>query len=145
MTNRALLLRAARACHAATRKPLKKLGLVPGQDDTLLAIHRENGISSRVLAASLGVAQPTVTKASHRLKAFGLIAITGSKEDRRMVLLTITEKGLAMVEKIRAIHESAEEVIRPFTRTDPPLLPFDEALTCIATALEAAGKPKRRR
>jgi DNA-binding MarR family transcriptional regulator len=58
------------------------------------------------IAATQALAQPTVTQLVARLEERGLLVRSRGAEDRRVVLVTITEAGRALVEAFRAEYRA---------------------------------------
>jgi DNA-binding MarR family transcriptional regulator len=99
---------AGRAARTALSQRLTTLDLYPGQDAVLLAIGDEDGISLRDLAERLAVRPPTITKTVARLGAQGLVEKRNSDSDARQSHAHLTEKGLAIVDAVRATQKAVE-------------------------------------
>jgi DNA-binding MarR family transcriptional regulator len=68
-------------------------------------------------AATLGVQLSSASGLLDRLAKLGLLKRTHSKEDRRVVLLTLTPKGEQMVDEVR--KQKKESVSRIFSTLSP--------------------------
>jgi len=77
--------------------------LTPPQFRVLEILRREPGLSLSAVAERLGVRQPTASLIVLRLGRGGLVARRRATGERRRAVLTLTDKGLAMIEATRAI------------------------------------------
>lgn len=80
-------------------------GFYAGQDQIMLALSVEEGLTPTQLAARLGVKPPTITKTINRLQAQGFLTKTGSETDARIAHIALTEAGRVA---IRAIEKSVK-------------------------------------
>ncbi len=78
------------------------LSLTIGQLKSLLFIDFEGSTNFRKLATALGVTPPSVTGIVDRLVERELVTRKEDPEDRRVLLLKTTEKGKALLAKLRA-------------------------------------------
>jgi DNA-binding MarR family transcriptional regulator len=91
-------------------------GVPPQQHQALLAIKGhpgDEGISIGELADSLVIRHNTAVELSDRLFAAALITRTQSVEDRRRMLLTLTPKAEAVLERLSATHLDELRQIAP--------------------------------
>lgn len=84
------------------RKELAPLGITAGQAALLHAIRTNPRIGVRDLALREGVSAPAMSAHLDRLEAAGLVRRARSLEDRRRVVLEVTEKGLRTLRSARA-------------------------------------------
>lgn len=77
------------------------LNVTIAQLKCLFFIAREGSTSSRKLAAALGVTPADTTGLVDRLVAQGLVSRADNPEDRRMLSLRATDRGEALVAKLR--------------------------------------------
>jgi len=77
------------------------LSLTIGQLKSLFFIDFEVSTNPRKLATALGVTPPNVTAIVDRLVEQGLVSRQENPEDRRMLLLKTTDKGKALLAKLR--------------------------------------------
>ena len=84
-------------------EPWRKLDVPLAQLKSLFLIHIQESINVRHLAQDLGVTPGNVTGIVDRLVGQGLVKRRESPEDRRIVLLELTDKGR---ETITDIHET---------------------------------------
>jgi DNA-binding MarR family transcriptional regulator len=81
----------------------RKLEVPLAQLKSLFLIHMRGSVNVRTLAAELGVTPGNVTSIVNRLVGQGLVKRSESPDDRRIVLLELTDKGR---ETITEIHET---------------------------------------
>lgn len=77
------------------------LSLTIGQLKSLFFIDYEGSTNFRRLATALGVTPPNITGIIDRLVERGLVSREENPEDRRILLLKTTEKGKALLAKLR--------------------------------------------
>lgn len=75
-------------------------GVHEGQQYVLMCLWEEDGLTPGEVAKRLGLATPTVTRTTARMAAAGLLRREPHPGDRRLVRLTLTEKGRALEESI---------------------------------------------
>ena len=80
---------------------LAELGLHSGQDHLLMALREGASITVGHLAGKLGVRPSTVSKMVDRLAAAGMIERSGSGSDARQTMITCTQAGVEMRERVR--------------------------------------------
>lgn len=79
-------------------------GLTPGEMMMLWCVHRSEpydaaGLKVSKISDLLNVASPTITQHINSLETQGFVERTTDKEDRRVVIVRLTDTGLAVVEK----------------------------------------------
>lgn len=84
------------------RKELAPLGITAGQAALLHAIRTNPRIGVRELALREGVSAPAMSAHLDRLETAGLVRRARSLEDRRRVVLEVTEQGLRTLRSARA-------------------------------------------
>jgi DNA-binding MarR family transcriptional regulator len=77
------------------------LSLTIGQLKSLFFIDFEGSTNFKKLATALGVTPPNVTGIVDRLVEQGMVSREENPEDRRMLLLKTTDKGKALLAKLR--------------------------------------------
>lgn len=70
------------------------------QWQVLLKLSNQNNINQKVLSQLVNKDQPTLTRMLDILQRKALVERQASKEDRRSFCIHITEKGLALTEKL---------------------------------------------
>ena len=88
---------------------LAALSLYPGQENVLLAIEKENGITLRDLAERLDVRPPTVTKTIARLSQQELVEKRPAPDNARQSQVFLTKAGEALVESALATQVMVEK------------------------------------
>lgn len=91
------LRRISRAIEMHSRLLSQRHGLTDPQLTVLREIVRSGPVSAGELARKVHLSHPTVTGILSRLEKRGLIARSRSEQDRRSVLLTVTEEGRKIV------------------------------------------------
>lgn len=97
--------------HAATR-----CGVTPQQYQALLAIEGfpgGNRITIGELARQLRIAHHSAVGLADRLEALALVRRRPCTEDRRRVRVSLTEHGLAVLERLSRIHRAELNSIGP--------------------------------
>ena len=97
---------AARLFARAIDRRLKPLGLSSAHMPVFFALARGHELSQRQLVEAASVEQPTMASTLQRMDRDGLLSKRPSPEDRRSTLYRLSEKGLAMMDQVRAAgHE----------------------------------------
>ena len=94
------LFRAFNAVMNAQAEELRPLGLSPSAFNVLMALHNtdERVLEPCQLAQRLLISRPSVTGLLDTLQTKGLIARDPHPDDRRRVLVRLTDKGLTLLE-----------------------------------------------
>ncbi|OPZ87614.1 MAG: putative HTH-type transcriptional regulator YusO [bacterium ADurb.Bin429] len=87
----------ARLLEAVTRGEV-----TPAQFEALTFIHRHGGCSAKALSEGLRISIPSSTRLVDRLVRKALVDRRESAEDRRLVDLSLTEKGRKVLKDVRA-------------------------------------------
>ncbi len=91
-------------------------GVHEGQQYVLRCLWQEDGLSPGEVARRLNLATPTVTRATTRMAAAGLLRREPHHRDRRMVRLWLTDRGRALEKDIDAeISQIARRALATFT------------------------------
>jgi len=93
------LRRIIRATDLHSRYLNKTSGLTAPQLLLLQTIYRDGEMISSALAKSVNLSQATVTSIVDRLEKRGLLKRERSQQDKRKVTISLTESGLATIEK----------------------------------------------
>lgn len=97
----------ARACHSVERAlavALQPLDLKPAQLDVLMNLYRHPGMSQHDLARKLLVGRSNITMLLPQLEGRGLLTRAGDENDRRVLRLTLTADGEALLMKALKVH-----------------------------------------
>src|SRR5262245_53051113 len=80
----------------ASSAAFSRHGIHQGQQYVLRCLWQEDGLAPGEVARRLGLATPTVTRATARMEAAGLLRREPHPGDRRLVRLVLTERGRAL-------------------------------------------------
>lgn len=94
---------------AASEVITRGAGVTPRQYQALLAIkaHEGEGMPMKTLAEDLLLTHHAAVQLMNRLAQAGFAARKPSRDDRRLVLLELTAKGEALVERLATQHLQA--------------------------------------
>ena len=93
------LRRILRAADLGSRKLASATGLAPSHLLVLREIEQRGETTPSVLAAALQFGQATITNIVDRLEAGSLVTRQRSGQDKRQIILTVTDAGRAMIER----------------------------------------------
>jgi len=94
-------------------------GITPVQYGLLSVLMEQGGLDQATLAEEVGIDRTNVADVLNRLERRGLLTRTASRQDRRMRLAQLTEKGRAFVRKNRAAMQRAQErLLAPLAESD---------------------------
>ncbi|WP_448189936.1 MarR family winged helix-turn-helix transcriptional regulator [Azospirillum sp. sgz301742] len=85
-------------------------GLFPGQMPALLALWEREGISQAELCRIVQVEQPTMANTLNRMERDELIRRVPDPEDRRRVLIYLTDRARALEEPVTALARDANGI-----------------------------------
>jgi DNA-binding MarR family transcriptional regulator len=91
----------------ASATAFSRHGVYEGQQYVLQRLWKQDGLTPGELAKGLGLATATVTRATTRMEAAGLVRREPHERDRRLVRLFLTERGRALE---RAIGEEMDQL-----------------------------------
>jgi DNA-binding MarR family transcriptional regulator len=90
-------------------------GVHEGQQFVLRTLWAEDGLTPGEIARRLGLSTPTVTRATSRMEAAGLLRREPHPTDRRMVLVRLTSRGRELEKAIDAeMHRLTERALATF-------------------------------
>jgi DNA-binding MarR family transcriptional regulator len=94
-------------------------GIYEGQQYVLRTLWREDGLPPGEVARRLSLATPTVTRATTRMAAAGLLRREPHPGDRRMVRLWLTDRGRALEKVIDdETRQLSERALSSFTEAE---------------------------
>lgn len=94
-------------------------GVTPVQCAAMIAANNENGIDQKTLARTIGLDTSTIAGVIDRLEARNLLRRDMSAQDARVRLISITDKGRALLETITPLLLRAQtRILAPLTRTE---------------------------
>jgi MarR family transcriptional regulator, organic hydroperoxide resistance regulator len=96
----ALIPAIARAHRAMGEKLLQGTGLRTGQELVIMLLGDSPGQSQAAITRWLGVEPPTTAKMLARLERAGFVQRVRSDGDRRVVLVSLTEKGQSLHQRV---------------------------------------------
>ncbi len=100
----------ARAHRGYAARLLRELGLHPGQELLLMQLLDRDGQTQSELLASVGLDHSTVSKSLQRMQAAGFLSRAPAPHDRRVLVVTLTDKGHAMRGPLEAMWAALEDV-----------------------------------
>ena len=103
------LHRASTATKSLIGERMRRIGVHIGQNFLIEELAREDGLTPGELARRIGVEVPSVTRAAQRMEASGLVERVPDRHDRRLVRITLTERGRGLVGEMTRILEEASE------------------------------------
>ena len=98
-----------RALALASAAAFARHGVHDGQQFILQRLWAEDGLSPGEVARRLGLATPTVTRATARMEAAGLLRREPHPGDRRLVRLLLTDRGRSLEGVIAAETDKLTE------------------------------------
>ncbi len=114
------------------------LNLTIAQLKSLFFIDFEGSTNFRKLAAALRVTPPDVTRIVDRLVEQGMVSRRENPEDRRMLLLQTTEKGKALLGRLRENRMTHMHHILAQLETEE-LAALTQGLAALARAIQQEG------
>lgn len=116
----------AKACHAVERAlgaALQPFDLKPAQLDVLMNLYRHPGLSQHDLARKLLVGRSNVTMLLPQLEQRDLVRREACGKDRRVLRLSLTGRGEALLMQALAVHmELIEKVMAQTTPAECDLV-----------------------
>ncbi|PWJ85984.1 DNA-binding MarR family transcriptional regulator [Pseudaminobacter salicylatoxidans] len=104
----------ARACHSMERalaSALAPLELKPAQLDVLMNLYRHPGMSQHDLARKLLVGRSNITMLLPQLESRDLLRREGDCKDKRILRLSLTAAGEALLMEALKVHMSLIEKV----------------------------------
>jgi len=115
---------------------LAPLGLHPGQEILLLALHADGPRTQAQLAVASGCEPPTITHSVRKLEAAGLVVRRPSTADGRVTIVELSDRGRELVPRLRATWRELGE------RTRSRLaMPLEELIAGLADLAEGLDDP----
>ncbi|SES37752.1 DNA-binding transcriptional regulator, MarR family [Lentzea xinjiangensis] len=87
---------------------LADLGLFPGQELILMQLRDRDGRSQKQLVDALKLDHSTIAKSVRRLENAGLVTRAADEADARVKVVSLTETGRALQERIRNVWTELE-------------------------------------
>ncbi|NJC24011.1 DNA-binding MarR family transcriptional regulator [Arthrobacter pigmenti] len=119
---------------------LARIGLAVGQETVIMELARRGPRSQAQLAVAAGCEPPTMTAAVRRMEANGIIRREPSAEDRRAVVVNLTDQGRGVAEQLSSVwRDIAEETTAGLARTE--VSDLIDALGDLAQSLKGRSVP----
>jgi len=103
------------ALHLLTRKhfqycecKFQSIGIGPGQVPILMELGKHGQLSQRDLAEKVNVTPATISGTLKRLERAGVIVRTGTEDDARVSLVSLSERGKALMQEARSVFAEAD-------------------------------------
>jgi len=113
----------ARLSRTALAARLLAHGFYAGQDQIMIALDREDGLTPGQLAARLGVRPPTITKAINRLQSQGFVEKRASATDARQAHIFLTEEGRNAIREIeKAVRKNEKRALKGLDKKEQKTL-----------------------
>jgi len=108
-----------RALAHASATAFSRHGVHEGQQYVLQCLWGEDGLTPGEVARRLGLATPTVTRATARMETAGLLRREPHDRDRRLVRLFLTERGRELEDVIgREMEQLSERALGSFDSSE---------------------------
>ncbi len=115
------------------------LSLTIAQVKSLFYIYNEGTVNFRQLAAAMKVTPSNVTGIIDRLVEQSLVSRTENPEDRRMLMLRLTEKGEVLINNLRERRQSQMSLIlSKMTKEDLEMI--QKGFSLLSSAIETEKK-----
>ena len=122
------LLRAGRAVLARVEPRLAAAGLTPTQLGVLEAILHKGPLTQREVGRKVLTSAGNMTDVVDKLEARGLVCRTRSSQDRRIVSVTLTQPGRALIEALFPRHAQDIAAAIAFAVGQPHRVSLNEIL-----------------
>lgn len=114
-----LYIRAATSLDPVRFQAWESLGLTFAQLRILFRVRRSPGQNVRTLAEGLGISASAVSQQVDRLVSRGLLSRTDNPDDRRRVVLEVSEQGKEITDEIsRAYRERIESLLTDLSKDE---------------------------
>lgn len=91
---------------------LSTFGLTPVQYFVIVSLYKQDGMKFKDLANSLSIEGPTLTGLLDRMERAGLLERRGDPEDRRSVLVYLTDKGKQIGPEVSGLASMLDQKLR---------------------------------
>lgn len=120
---------AARISRAFERRYMAETGLSVSEWRVMAHLLNEAEISVREIEARVDMEKSKVSRAASRLEAEGLITKVVNPEDRRLVSLSLTDKGRALMDRLIPMANTFQAELKALLGQE--VSAFDAALTTL--------------
>ncbi|MFP4646953.1 MAG: MarR family winged helix-turn-helix transcriptional regulator [Candidatus Acetothermia bacterium] len=134
-----LLYRISQGINKLVREKAQETNLSSAQIQAMIFLSEAYGPHRNVssIARRLQIAQPTATRVVNSLVQKGLVARQRSTEDRRKVILQVTDEGREISEDLKTVGREVQEVVGFLS--DQQQSDLSESLLEIAGELQSRG------
>ncbi len=114
-----LIRRAHQVSTALFAEECGKFGLTSVQFAALYAVRAASEVDATRLAEQIAFDRATIGDVLDRLEAKGWVARAGSRDDRRIKLIRLTQKGAALLKQVEpAVHRVQERLLAPLSAAE---------------------------
>ncbi|MCL7466369.1 MarR family winged helix-turn-helix transcriptional regulator [Phaeovulum sp. NW3] len=124
-----LAVAAARVSRAFERRYMAETGLSVSEWRVMAHLLHEGEVSVREIEARVDMEKSKVSRAASRLEADGMITKVVNPDDRRLVSLSLTDKGRALMDKLIPMANTFQAELKALL--GPDVDQFDTALSTI--------------
>lgn len=125
----------ARAHRAFAAELLRDLGLYPGQELLLMQLLERDHQTQSELLDAVGLDHSTVSRSLRRMQEAGLLTREPTESDRRILRVSLTDRGRALREPLGEMWTTLERLTVSDLEADSPQR-FVEGATRIRRAIE---------
>jgi DNA-binding MarR family transcriptional regulator len=129
------LLSITKATRTLMGYKLAEIGIHAGQDELLLALDPEAPRNVTLLADTLNIRIPTVSRMLDRLAASGLVERVKDSGDNRSTVVRVTPAGIEMQDRIREVWLGVEEEFKEMPRQERAQQDLERLGSVLATRL----------
>lgn len=111
------LARVSRRVKTAAAEAIRELGVHAGQNFILEELLSDDALTTGELARRIGVEVSTITRATQRMEAAGLVQRARDETDARLVRVALTDTGRSVARRLPAVlgqvYEKALDGLTP--------------------------------
>ncbi|HBZ43588.1 MAG TPA: MarR family transcriptional regulator [Maritimibacter sp.] len=96
----------------------ERYGITVAEWRVVAHLSQEDAVSVREITRRVGMDKPKVSRAASRLEAAGYVTKIANSNDKRLVQLSLTDKGRAMIETLAPIAQSYDDTLREMLGED---------------------------
>ena len=135
MNTSTLLKKANRLLIKKANELLKPHGITHAYTYFLMELYQQDGLTQSAMHKQIGIEQPTAVRTLDRMERDGLIVREQSPNDRRALLITLTDKGKSYQKIISECARVLNEVaLQDFSAQDRAF--FNQLIERVNTNLE---------
>lgn len=98
-------------CGYQTMLKMRSLELTPGKAGIIFTLHHYGPLSQREVAERVHIKPSSMTVALRKLEERSLIRRTEDKKDKRVIIVSITESGEQLINRIKAVMQELDEML----------------------------------